>query len=652
MSITSRLAVAPNPLRRSVIALLLVATGVAAYAAVEFSVADPQLAAWWPAAGFAAVAGMLASGRERWLVLVLVIVATGTGNLLAGRDLLLALLFGVGNTVEVVIIAALLAPEGRPLPLATLRQVGRFMGVVLAAAAATGVVLALVAWGFLQRAPLEGFVQLAASHASALLVMLPVALVPLPTGRGARGIEIAAQSLALGALLALVFWPGNTWPGIFVPLFVLLWSAMRFPIFVTTIQTLATATVIIVMTTIGGGPFSAFTVEGRLLVVIIQALVCTFTIAVLLVAAARVDWLSVVNRLRAQEELLREGIVAANSGIIIAERTRAGLSTVASNEQARRALGTDSSPFGVVEIDRVIAAAHSQSVVFERGGRTFDAFIAERGSTEGPGLVTIVLADVTDRDERERVAIEIAEQLRQLNAQKDDFISAVSHELRTPVTSILGFSEQLEAAQLPPDAAQAGEIIARNARRLADVIDDVLELSRLSALGGPRSAAEPVDLVRLARECASDSAGLAPDRRVTVNVVAPDGPVVVLSRPRELERVCSNLMSNAVKFSHHGGTVSVELRRDGDAAIVRVIDRGLGIPAEHKDMVWERFARAPVDSHRAVPGTGLGLPIVKALVEMRLGGSVEISDTQGGGTTVEVHLPREAPEVSLAHEGV
>lgn len=651
MSIIARLAAGADATRRWVIAMLLAATVVAAYAAVEFSFSDPQLAAWWPAAGLAALAAMLSRGRERLVVIVLVVVLTGIGNLLAGRDPLFALLLGVGNTIEVVILATLLAPRGVPERLATVRQAGRFIGITLLGGAAAGVALGIVVGVFLDRSPFEAFLQVTASHATAVLVMLPVAMVPIAPVLGVRRFEVLVQSVLLFGLVALLFWPGNAWPVAFTPVIGILWSAFRFPMLVSALQVFLTSAAIIVLTTFGGGPFALVNADGRSPIVLTQTFMLVFAVTALIVCAARADWIVVVNRLRAQEVLLREGIVAAAVGIVIAERTESGLRVVARNDRATRVVGAEGPPFGIDEIDRVVAAAQSESVEFERQGRTFDAAIAEHRSEDGPGLVTIIVTDVTERDERERVALESAEQLRRLNDQKDDFISAVSHELRTPVTSILGFSEQLQSSQLPPDAVQAGDIIARNARRLADVIDDVLELSRLSALGGPLSATDSVDLVELATECARDSEGLVLSRRVGVTVSAPDGPVVVRSRARELVRVCANLLSNAVKFSHDDGTVTIEVRRDGEGAVVRVIDHGLGIPAEHREMVWERFARAPVDAHRAVPGTGLGLPIVKALVESRLGGAVSITETPGGGTTAEVRLPSEAPALSLAHEG-
>ena len=296
MSILAHVASASTAVRRSVIALLLLAAAVAAYAAVQYSFADPQLAAWWPAAGFAAAAGMLAQTRERWLVVLLVVAVTGAGNLLAGRDPLFAVLLGLGNAIEVVIIVAMLAPGGVPARMGTLRESIRFIAVALLAAAAAGVVLAIVAAIFVQRAPLEGFGQLTASHASATLVMLPFVLVPVTGGLGSRWGELLAQSAVLMGLIALVFWPGNTWPIAFTPLVAFLWSAFRFPMLVSAAQLLVTAFAVIVLTTLGGGPFAAFDDEGRTPVVLIQMFLLVYSTTSLLVCAARADGFAVVDR--------------------------------------------------------------------------------------------------------------------------------------------------------------------------------------------------------------------------------------------------------------------------------------------------------------------------------------------------------------------
>lgn len=651
MSIMQRITAAGDPTRRAVVALLLAATAPAAYAAVEFSVADPSLAAWWPAAGLAAMAGMLARGRERWLVIPLVAVLTCAGNVLAGRDPLLAFLLGVGNTVEVAIIAMLLAPAGLALRIVSLRTALRFILVTLVGAVGSGVVLGAVAMVFLQRPFLEAAAQLTASHAAATLVMLPLVLVPLSDGRPVRALEVAVQSISLLALVAIVFWPGNDWPTAFVPLVAFLWAALRFSLIITAVQLVVTAFAVIALTTLGGGPFAVVDGDTRAPVVLIQIFLLVYAVTALMIVGARTDWFLLIRRLQSQEEALRVGIVTADAGLVILDRTDGVTHAVAANPRALRALGQPLPPYGVPELDSAVAAARPSRVEFERDGHVFEAVVTDTSTVGGADLVSIVIIDVTEREERERQANELAEELRHLNAQKDDFISAVSHELRTPVTSIIGFSEDLDDGRLPPDLAQSGAIIARNARRLADVIEDVLELSRLGALGGPLPEPADVDLVRLAAECSADAEGLALDRgvRVEVSETAPE-TLIVRSRERDLVRVCANLFSNAVKFSHDGGMVTVELARAGNGgAVVRVIDRGLGVPAEYRELVWQRFARAPLDSHRAIPGTGLGLSIVKALLESRLGGSARLLDTPGGGTTVEVRLPAVAPAVSSPH---
>lgn len=245
---------------------------------------------------------------------------------------------------------------------------------------------------------------------------------------------------------------------------------------------------------------------------------------------------------------------------------------------------------------------------------------------------------------RERDATLIAEGLLQLNTQKDDFISAVSHELRTPVTSILGFSEQLIETTLDAETEQAVHIIYRNARRLADVIEDVLELSRLSTANVSTRAAADVDVAQLLQHCIEDSAGLVPaSRRIHIEVKVPEHPVIVRAVEQDLVRVLANVLSNAVKFSPQEGAVSVTLDELDGWVDVTVADEGPGIPPIEQDAIWERFYRVQTPRHREVPGTGLGLPIVKSLLQNRIGGEIVLTSDGEQGTTVTVRIPRTPP---------
>ncbi len=243
---------------------------------------------------------------------------------------------------------------------------------------------------------------------------------------------------------------------------------------------------------------------------------------------------------------------------------------------------------------------------------------------------------------RERDAVRLADELRELNQQKDHFIASVSHELRTPVTSILGFSEQLtEPDQADAETALAGRIIYRNARRLADVIEDVLELSQLTTTVSMRPPTE-LDARQMLIDCVEDAKGLvAPGRNVNVEVQVPEHPVIMIGVEQDLTRVCANLLSNALKFSPVGGTVTVALIDDDpDELELRISDEGPGIPLAEQEAVWDRFYRVQSPRHSEVPGTGLGLPIVRALVVQRIGGSIRLHSDGEHGTTMIVRAPR------------
>jgi len=245
---------------------------------------------------------------------------------------------------------------------------------------------------------------------------------------------------------------------------------------------------------------------------------------------------------------------------------------------------------------------------------------------------------------RERDAQRVADDLRRLNQQKDDFISAVSHELRTPVTSIIGFSESLLEDDPSPEVKQAGQVIYRNARRLADVIEDVLELSRLSTQRTSSRAAETVDLARLLRHCVEDTVGIVPaDRGVRVELVGAEHPVLVQAVEQDVVRVCSNILSNAIKFSPPDSTVRVVMSGHPDGVQIAISDEGPGIPLDEQEAVWGRFYRVQSPAHRSVPGTGLGLPIVRSLMEGRIGGTVDLSSDGVRGTTVTLRIPLAPP---------
>lgn len=241
--------------------------------------------------------------------------------------------------------------------------------------------------------------------------------------------------------------------------------------------------------------------------------------------------------------------------------------------------------------------------------------------------------------EREMVA-----RLQEVDQAKSDFVSTVSHELRTPLTSIRGYVEMLrdgDAGDL--DAAQDAMlgVVDRNTDRLMALIEDLLTLSRIES-GSFKVARARLDLVPLLDGCLQTVAPQAEGAgvRLVRDVAEPLPPLV--GDAHQLERLVLNLLTNAVKFSEAGGDVTLSARPDGDAIVVEVADRGMGIPEAEQDQLFSRFFRSSTAQERAVPGTGLGLVIAKAAVDNH-GGRIDVRSAPGRGTTFTVELPVAAP---------
>lgn len=233
-------------------------------------------------------------------------------------------------------------------------------------------------------------------------------------------------------------------------------------------------------------------------------------------------------------------------------------------------------------------------------------------------------------DETERAQ---AEQLRR------EFSANVSHELRTPLTSISGYAELIAAGlAAPEDVSGFAARIQAEAARLLALIEDVMNLSRLDE-GAVTEAREDVELRALAGEVASrfDAAAAARDVQITVN--GCDAHVNGVRRV--LDEMLSNLIDNAVKYNVAGGSVAVSVQDAPDGARLTVSDTGIGIPAEHRDKVFERFYRVDKSHSKQTGGTGLGLSIVKHGAALH-GATVELESEEGRGTSVTLRFPPRA----------
>ncbi len=236
--------------------------------------------------------------------------------------------------------------------------------------------------------------------------------------------------------------------------------------------------------------------------------------------------------------------------------------------------------------------------------------------------------------------------LRRVEEMRADFVANASHELRTPLAALLGFIETLQGSAR--DDAKARErflaIMQEQARRMARLIDDLLSLSRIE-LNAHRRPDTPVDLVPIVRQVVDGLETLARDRGVAVNIDAANA-LTVLGDCDELVRIFENLVENALKYGAAGKRVDIKIGRgtsaDGEPeAQVSVRDYGPGIAPEHLPRLTERFYRVDVTESRAQGGTGLGLALVKHILN-RHRGRMTIDSAPGAGATFTVHLPTAA----------
>jgi signal transduction histidine kinase len=249
-----------------------------------------------------------------------------------------------------------------------------------------------------------------------------------------------------------------------------------------------------------------------------------------------------------------------------------------------------------------------------------------------------LLWDMSDRTEIDRLREEQNARLRELDRARNDFVAMISHELRTPLTSIVSFSELIkgETAGLTPDGLRFLDVIERNADRMLRLIGDLLLLSRLEVgmLPLDLAAMSVPDLVEEAVTAHAQAAALG---NISLSATTAEGPAL-LGDSRRLHQVLDNLLSNAIKFSENGGKVRVSASSDGKTWRLDVSDTGIGIPPAEAARLFGRFVRASNARITGRPGSGLGLSIVKAIVEMH-GGHVDVDTELNRGTTLSVYLP-------------
>ncbi len=272
-----------------------------------------------------------------------------------------------------------------------------------------------------------------------------------------------------------------------------------------------------------------------------------------------------------------------------------------------------------------------------------------------------LIQDITERKriEEERQALLEREQGLRAQAEvagrmKDEFLATVSHELRTPLNAILGWATMLKKGDLEPATAGRGiDSIERNARSQAQLIEDLLDVSRIVS-GKVRLDVKPAILSSIVDEALEAVRPAAEAKSIQLDVNIDPATDLLRGDPARLQQVIWNLLSNSIKFTPSGGAVTLSAKRVDSSAMISVSDTGEGIKPEFLPYVFDRFQQADSSATRRHGGLGLGLAITRHLVEMH-GGTVEAhSDGEGQGATFTVKLPslNSTPESSRTKDGV
>jgi PAS domain S-box-containing protein len=277
------------------------------------------------------------------------------------------------------------------------------------------------------------------------------------------------------------------------------------------------------------------------------------------------------------------------------------------------------------------------------GGELFGAFHffdrrRRQSDEELISALTAITSQIANYLQRRRAEEEV-------ERAKDEFFGLVSHELRTPLTSIIGYSELLEDSEtdhLTDQGRKYLDVIHRNAQREMRLVGDLLLLVRIQE-GSFRIELETVDLERIVEQSVEGARPAAGKREIQLAAETDSTPPCEGDAHR-LGQVVDNLLSNAIKFTPKGGSVGVRLESTNGVATIEVADSGVGIPADEQELLFNRLYRAPSATMARVPGLGLGLTIVKAIVDAHAG-RVNVRSTPGAGATFRVELPIRGPEV-------
>ncbi|GHG45163.1 two-component sensor histidine kinase [Flavimobilis marinus] len=626
------------------------------------------ISVWWPAIAVCTLAVMAVP--RRWFLVAggSVLVWMTVANMLADRPFGLSFGYGLANAVEAVLVSFLLTYGRRRARLERRRDVLTLLGAAgLGAAIATVIAsVTLLANG----GSYVGGTPVLTSHASALLTILPLALTSTRSAERSPRWQLVAQPIALTTTVLFVFWPGHTLPLAFLPMPFLVWGTLLYSSRAMAVQLAAVAITVTSLTAAGHGPFAAVTADALGPVQAVQIFLITYAASIFAFATGRDERQVIAARLAEREQVLRGGLIDAQIGLVImhevspteirvveanvrAAELLAGEVPAISDDPSAEVLDEDlplleipdpPTPFVAALVAARLSPLGEWYDEFETPDqRQVELFLTRVPRGPGEAFVTAQVVDVTQRhladaamqralsDERAAAA-----RLREVNRQKDDFLSSVSHELRTPITSILGYVELIEdETELDDEQRAYLAVVERNARRLGVLVEDLLDLGAGAARNERDSGT--TDLRDAVQQTCQELLPVATARGVRLEVPAVP-PLLASAARADVGRILTNLMTNAIKFTPADGSVTITTALQDDHAVLTVTDTGSGIAPDELEQVFGRFYRSAAAEESSVPGTGLGLALVRSLVE-RNGGAIALDSDGASYTTATVRLP-------------
>lgn len=635
------------------VTLIIAVSVVVGLGSVSLLQDDTHVFAWWPAAGVNVIAAVAARRRYRWMVLVVIVVCTIPVSVIVGRPLIIAVVTALAVGAEAYIVTRFAVDADDQPRLTTTADVLRFfVGVLIGATLAGTVSGVALAVGFGVDPVHAGF-SVFASHASAIAVIAPIALVSrLKHGQGRLSVRVV-HAVLLIASIGVAFTPGGPSSLSFLPVPFLAWAAFSFSMWFSLVELIGASALIVALTALGGGPFIDRTTGWLTPASLLELYVATLSVTILLIASARNERQQLVDRNSASAVLLHEGFQLSRNGFAVVQKDGAVYRVLEANPAARDLLGHNLSGDRVADgswlLDLIEGSLHYASdhvtVSSDTAGTApieVTVTVAANATFGDILLLSIVdLRAVRAAEEAGRLQLEreqrVVEELRALGEQKDGFVSSITHELRTPITTIIGFTEELADTDLDPVQKNYVAIVLRNAERLLRTIEDVLTFTRRLP-GTEVSHATELDVTHVVRAVLDDVHHSVRDRDLLVTLDAPDEPVLTLADANDLTRVIVNLLTNAIKFTPVGGTIAVTVSSGDGEAQVTITDSGPGIAPDELERVFDRFYRSSGATRDEVPGTGLGLAIVRDLVG-DMHGTVVLESDGVSGTTARVVLP-------------